>query len=61
MGDMTEYTPGSNNGLFFWPIDLRKVQYVGTRQENRGYVRIVHAPNHREYKGTDYLIEAWKD
>src|SRR5215831_6829667 len=30
MGDMIEYTPGSRNDLFFWPIDL-------TAQEGRRY------------------------
>lgn len=60
MGDMTEYTPGSRNDLFFWPIDVNKIEYVGTRAENRRPIKIVHAPNHRQYKGTDYFIQAVK-
>jgi glycosyltransferase involved in cell wall biosynthesis len=63
MGDMTEYTPGSRNDLFFWPVDL---QADGGRRfaprfpdpQARGPLRIVHAPNHPEFKGTRFLIEA---
>jgi glycosyltransferase involved in cell wall biosynthesis len=58
MGDMLEYTPGSNNGLFYWPIDISKLQYVRARTKHGGGVRIVHAPNHRQYKGTKYLLDA---
>lgn len=57
MGDMTEYTPGSDNALFFWPIDCGKVEYVGARSNGSDVVKIVHAPNHRQYKGTHYLLE----
>lgn len=63
MGDMIEYTPGSKNGLFFWPVDLeaddgRKYQpYYPSPSVDRP-LRIVHAPNHRLYKGTKYLIDA---
>ncbi|MDD5218297.1 MAG: glycosyltransferase family 4 protein [Candidatus Omnitrophica bacterium] len=60
MGDMTEYTPGSENGLFFWPIDVRQVPYIGVSASAVSHrpVRIVHSPNHRHYKGTDYLLKA---
>lgn len=63
MGDMIEYTPGSRNDLFFWPIDL-------SVQEGERYkpdyplnaparpLRVVHAPNHRQFKGTHFLEEA---
>src|SRR4030067_1591806 len=34
MGDMMEYTPGSNNNVFYWPIDLDEVKYVGVRDRN---------------------------
>lgn len=63
MGDMIEYTPGSRNDLFFWPIDLEADD--GKRYAPRfppadasGPVRIVHAPNHRGVKGTQYLLAA---
>lgn len=63
MGDMQEYTPGSRNDLFFWPLDLdaenrRKYapHYPDINSERP--VRVVHAPNHRFFKGTRFLIEA---
>lgn len=63
MGDMTEYTPGSRNDLFFWPVDLNA---GGGRRFAPAYpdphsdrpVRIVHAPNHREFKGTRFFLDA---
>ena len=62
MGDMVEYTPGSRNDLFFWPVDL-------TREDGATYLtefprqharplRIVHAPNHPQFKGTAHLQTA---
>jgi glycosyltransferase involved in cell wall biosynthesis len=57
MGDMSEYTPKSDTSLFFWPIDVKNVKYVGTSDRDHFPLKIVHAPNHRHYKGTDYLIE----
>ncbi|MFQ5734657.1 MAG: glycosyltransferase [Planctomycetaceae bacterium] len=63
MGDMTEYTPGSRNDLFFWPVDLNAdggrrfaPQYPDPHSERP--VRIVHAPNHREFKGTRFFLDA---
>lgn len=63
MGDMIHYTPGSRNDLYYWPIDLDREN--GRRYEPRfpdpqstKPLRIVHAPNHRGFKGTHYLIEA---
>lgn len=57
MGDMTEYTPGSRNDIFFWPVDTDEIPFVGA-EPHEGPVRIVHAPNHRHYKGTRYLEAA---
>ena len=56
MGDMLEYTPGSKNDVFYWGIDLEKVPYVGVRSNK--VVKIVHAPNHRKFKGTRFLEKA---
>ena len=63
MGDMIHYTPGSRNDLFYWPIDLDCEE--GTRYTPRypdadsdRPIRIVHAPNHRGFKGTHFLLEA---
>jgi len=63
MGDMIEYTPGSRNDLFFWPIDLtaqegRRYDPVYPRMNTDKPLRIVHAPNHRQFKGTGYLERA---
>jgi glycosyltransferase involved in cell wall biosynthesis len=62
MGDMIHYTPGSRNDLFYWPIDLDRdggeryaPRYPGVESDKP--IRIVHAPNHRGFKGTHFLIE----
>ena len=63
MGDMIHYTPGSRNDVFFWPVDLLAQQ--GSKYEpsypdvaSPGPVKIVHAANHRAFKGTHLLIQA---
>jgi len=56
MGDMSEYTPGSKNDVFYWGVDLKRVPYVGVK--NNKIIRIVHAPNHRKFKGTRFLEKA---
>ncbi|MGD9036506.1 MAG: glycosyltransferase [Syntrophobacterales bacterium] len=63
MGDMIEYTPGSRNDLFFWPVDF---EAEGGKKYTPRYptvlsdspIRIVHAANHRHFKGTRFLIDA---
>jgi len=56
MGDMIEYTPGSKNDVFYWSIDVRKIGFVGVKGRNDAPIVIVHAPNHRQFKGTKHLI-----
>ncbi len=63
MGDMIEYTPGSRNDLFYWPLDLEgkhssKPAFGDLEKKDHLTLRVVHAPNHREFKGTRYLEEA---
>ncbi len=63
MGDMIEYTPGSRNDLFFWPLDLAgshasTVQADEPQAVKPAPLRVVHAPNHREFKGTRHLEAA---
>jgi len=63
MGDMIEYTPGSRNDLFFWPVDLNgenahKYEPAYPKEDGEKPLRIVHASNHRTFKGTHFLIEA---
>ncbi len=55
MGDMTEYTPGSQNDVFYWAIDLKKWPFVGASPSSKP-VKVVHAPNHPQFKGTRFLI-----
>lgn len=54
MGDMIEYTPGSRNDVFYWAIDLKKWPFVGVSSCSNP-VKVVHAPNHPEFKGTRFL------
>lgn len=66
MGDMIEYTPGSRNDLFYWPIDLSADDGAKYRPAYPLYdtsrpLRIVHAPNHRMFKGTRFLEQAVAD
>ena len=63
MGDMIEYTPGSRNDLFYWPIDLeaeKGLRYAPRYPDPNSTtpVQVVHAPNHRGFKGSQYLIAA---
>lgn len=63
MGDMTHYTPGSMNDLYYWPVDLDAEEGARYRPSfpdpaaDRP-LRIVHAPNHRAFKGTEHLLAA---
>jgi hypothetical protein len=63
MGDMIHYTPGSRNDLYYWPIDLDCEDGARYRPDfpdvdSDRPLRIVHAPNHRGFKGTHFLLEA---
>lgn len=63
MGDMFEYVPGSINNLYYWPIDLDaegglKYQPTFPAPTADRPLRIVHAANHRMFKGTRFLIQA---
>ena len=60
MGDMVEYTPGSRNDMFYWAVDLKKWPYVGVSLTSRP-VRIVHAPNHPQFKGSRFLFECIRE
>jgi glycosyltransferase involved in cell wall biosynthesis len=59
MGDMIEYTPGSRNDVFYWAIDLKKWPYVGVSPTSRP-VKVLHAPNHPQFKGTRFLVDCVK-
>ncbi len=57
MGDMIEYVPGSRRDIFFWAIDLSGNPFIGQPAGDEQIV-VVHAPNHPEYKGTKFLVDA---
>jgi hypothetical protein len=44
------------DGIFLYPFDHR--EWTPQPAPDDGVVRIVHAPNHRHYKGTQYLERA---
>ena len=68
MGDMAHYVPGSRNDLFYWPVDFESIDSaIETIQEqipdfvherSQRPLTVVHAPNHRELKGTHLLQKA---
>lgn len=60
MGDMREYVPGARDDLFFWPVDFRERKFAtaSVPQPHEGPLRVVHAPNHPQFKGSAYLIAA---
>lgn len=63
MGEMFGYTPGSIDDLFYWPVDLdadggSRYRPVYPDGDERRSLRVVHASNHRMFKGTRYVIEA---
>jgi len=63
MGEMFGYTPGSIDDVFYWPLDLdedrgKKYQPAYPEANSQRPFRVVHAPNHRMFKGTRFLIEA---
>jgi glycosyltransferase involved in cell wall biosynthesis len=53
--DLVEDLPRLD-GIFLYPFDASG--WVPVEEEDDGVVTVVHAPNHRQYKGTRYLIEA---
>ena len=66
MGDLVHYTPGSDNTVFYWPIDInvengQKYQPVYPTGDAKKPLVIVHASNHRAFKGTNFLIKAVND
>lgn len=63
MGEMFGYTPGSIDDVFYWPLDFdadggEKYKPVYPDANNHRPLRILHASNHRMFKGTRFLVEA---
>ncbi len=57
MGDMHEPVFGSRARPFYWPIDTDHAAPAHP-EPHAGPVRIVHAPNHRFFKGTRHIQAA---
>jgi hypothetical protein len=62
-GDGIHYTPGSRNDLFYSPIDLDMESGLRYRPHypdpySTAPLRVLHAPNHRGFKGTRFIIAA---
>jgi hypothetical protein len=57
MGDMLAYVPGARN-LHYWPLDLSKFQPAIREYRPGRPLRVAHAPNHPQFKGTWYLRDA---
>jgi hypothetical protein len=60
MGDMSEYVPTARDDLFFWPVELDQPRFAqpSIPGPHAGPLRVVHAPNHPQFKGSAYLTEA---
>lgn len=60
MGDMNEYLPLARHDLHFWPLDLGTPVHEGSAEVTVPNVllRVVHASNHRQFKGSRHLITA---
>lgn len=57
MGDMLAYVPGHRN-MHYWPIDVSVRAPERLAWKPGQPLRVAHAPNHPEFKGTAYLVAA---
>lgn len=57
MGDMLAYMPGARN-LHYWPIDVQTIRATPLSRRVDEPLRVAHAPNHPQFKGTAFLVEA---
>jgi glycosyltransferase involved in cell wall biosynthesis len=63
VGEMFGYTPNSIDDVFYWPLDFEadlgeRYRPVFPDPADDRPLRIVHASNHRMFKGTRFLIDA---
>lgn len=60
MGDMNEYVPLARHDLHYWPVDLEHLRpsRMEVAKPRAPLLRVAHAPNHRQFKGSRYLLEA---
>lgn len=57
MADMIHYVPGCRN-FHYWPLDLDKIQYIGSEWRGGRPLQVLHAPNHMHFKGSRHLVAA---
>ena len=57
MGDMRDFVFDSRTNVNYWPVDVQAIEYVGTEAHD-GPIRIVHSPNHPQFKGTRFIERA---
>ena len=57
MGDMRSYVPNSIN-LHYWPLDLSNRKPAISFPHQGRPLRVAHAPNYPQFKGTAYLEAA---
>jgi len=57
MADMIHYVPGCRN-FHYWPLDLDKIPYVGSKWRGDRPLQVLHAPNHMHFKGSRHLVAA---
>jgi hypothetical protein len=57
MGDMGDFVFRADRDFIYWPIDVKKIDYVGV-QHHQGPVIVAHSPNHKHFKGTRFLEDA---
>jgi glycosyltransferase involved in cell wall biosynthesis len=58
-GDMRMHVQGYRD-LFYWPIDVdaKRFAFVGVGARGDRPLRVAHAPNHPQFKGTQYIFDA---
>jgi hypothetical protein len=58
-GDMRMHVSGYRE-LFYWPIDVfeKRFAYVGVTARGDRPLRVAHASNHPQFKGTKYIFDA---
>jgi len=57
MGDMTAYVPGCRN-MHHWPLDVASFSATERPARDGRSLRVAHAPNHPEFKGSRHIIAA---
>ncbi len=57
MGDMAAYVPGCRK-MHHWPLDVASFAVTEPPERNGRPLRVAHAPNHPEFKGSRHIVAA---